>query len=85
VVGVVQGLVAGEQNLEAELAAVGETGAAVGKRIGLLVVGDTEIAQALGCLELEEEDLALCTFVCPGKYEYGPILRRNLELIEHEG
>ncbi|MCA9085373.1 MAG: Na(+)-translocating NADH-quinone reductase subunit A, partial [Planctomycetaceae bacterium] len=43
-----------------------------------LIVGDTEQAQALGCLELDEEDLSLCTFVCPGKYEYGTILRRNL-------
>jgi Na+-transporting NADH:ubiquinone oxidoreductase subunit A len=50
-----------------------------------LIVGDTEMAQALGCLELEEEDLALCTYVCPGKYEYGPILRDNLTLIEKEG
>ena len=36
-----------------------------------LLVGDTETAQALGCLELDEEDLALCTYVCPGKYEIG--------------
>lgn len=50
-----------------------------------LIVGDTEMAQKLGCLELDEEDLALCTFVCPGKYEYGPILRDNLTLIEKEG
>ena len=50
-----------------------------------LIVGDTERAQALGCLELDEEDLALCTFVCPGKYEYGPILRKNLTEIEIEG
>ncbi|WP_020408770.1 Na(+)-translocating NADH-quinone reductase subunit A [Hahella ganghwensis] len=50
-----------------------------------LIVGDTEVAQKLGCLELDEEDLALCTFVCPGKYEYGPILRSNLTLIEKEG
>lgn len=50
-----------------------------------LIVGDTEMAQALGCLELDEEDLALCTFVCPGKYEYGPILRSNLTRIEQEG
>lgn len=50
-----------------------------------LVVGDTEMAQALGCLELEEEDLALCSYVCPGKYEYGPILRDNLTRIEQEG
>ncbi len=50
-----------------------------------LIVGDTEQAQALGCLELDEEDLALCTFVCPGKYEYGPILRERLTQIELEG
>jgi Na+-transporting NADH:ubiquinone oxidoreductase subunit A len=50
-----------------------------------LIVGDTEMAQALGCLDLEEEDLALCTYVCPGKYEYGPILRDNLTRIEKEG
>jgi len=50
-----------------------------------LLVGDTEQAQLLGCLELDEEDLSLCTFVCPGKYEYGPILRDNLTLIEKEG
>lgn len=50
-----------------------------------LIVGDTETAQALGCLELEEEDLALCTYVCAGKYEYGPILRDNLTRIEKEG
>ncbi len=50
-----------------------------------LLVGDTETAQALGCLELDEEDLALCTYVCPGKYEYGSILRENLIRIEKEG
>jgi Na+-transporting NADH:ubiquinone oxidoreductase subunit A len=50
-----------------------------------LIVGDTEVAQQLGALELDEEDLALCTFVCPGKYEYGPILRENLTRIEIEG
>ncbi len=50
-----------------------------------LVVGDTEMAQALGALELVEEDLALCTYVCVGKYEYGPILRDNLTRIEVEG
>ena len=50
-----------------------------------LIVGDTETAQKLGCLELDEEDLALCTYVCAGKYEYGPILRDNLTRIEKEG
>jgi len=50
-----------------------------------LVVGDTEVAQQLGCLELDEEDLALCSYACVGKYEYGPILRDNLTRIEKEG
>lgn len=50
-----------------------------------LIVGDTEMAQKLGCLELDEEDLALCSYVCAGKYEYGPILRDNLTRIEKEG
>ncbi len=50
-----------------------------------LITRDTVTAQELGCLELDEEDLALCSFVCPGKYEYGGILRDNLDLIEKEG
>jgi Na+-transporting NADH:ubiquinone oxidoreductase subunit A len=50
-----------------------------------ILVQDTTEAQALGCLELDEEDLALCAFVCPGKYDYGPVLRANLDLIEKEG
>jgi len=49
-----------------------------------LIVGDIEVVQSLGGLELDEEDLALCTYVCPGKYEYGPILRDNLTRIEKE-
>lgn len=50
-----------------------------------LVVDDVEEAQMLGCLELDEEDLALCTFVDPGKHEFGPFLRRTLNTIEREG
>ena len=50
-----------------------------------LIVGDTEMAQKLGCLELDEEDVGLYTYVCVGKYEYGPILRDNLTSIEREG
>lgn len=49
-----------------------------------LVVNDFDASVDLGCLELDEEDLALCTFVCPGKYEYGPYLRRMLTRIEAE-
>jgi Na+-transporting NADH:ubiquinone oxidoreductase subunit A len=50
-----------------------------------IVVGDTERAQALGCLELDEEDLALCSFVCPGKHDFGSSLRDVLTRIEKEG
>ncbi len=50
-----------------------------------LVSGDVERAEQLGALELDEEDLALCTFVCPSKTNYGMILRRNLQTIEEEG
>jgi len=46
---------------------------------------DMEKAEELGVMELDEEDLALCTFVCPGKYEYGPLLREMLTDIEREG
>ncbi|MEZ9697575.1 Na(+)-translocating NADH-quinone reductase subunit A [Vibrio sp. 10N.261.46.E12] len=50
-----------------------------------LCAGDVDSAQALGALELDEEDLALCTFVCPGKYEYGQLLRECLDTIVKEG
>ncbi len=50
-----------------------------------LLSGDTDGAQTLGALELDEEDLALCTYVCPGKYDYGPVLRDVLTTIESEG
>ena len=50
-----------------------------------LIICDVEAAIQLGCLELDEDDLALCTFACPGKYEYGPYLREMLTRIEAEG
>jgi len=49
-----------------------------------LIVEDMDSVISLGGLELDEEDLALCTYVCSGKYEYGPILRGNLDRIEKE-
>ncbi len=50
-----------------------------------ITVDDIERGEALGMLELDEEDLALCTVVCVGKWDYGPILRRNLDIIMTEG
>jgi Na+-transporting NADH:ubiquinone oxidoreductase subunit A len=46
---------------------------------------DVERAQSLGCLEMDEEDLALCSFVCPGKHDFGSLLREVLTRIEKEG
>jgi Na+-transporting NADH:ubiquinone oxidoreductase subunit A len=50
-----------------------------------LLVTDTDQAQALGCLELDEEDLALCAFVCPAKIDYSLFLRLNLNQIQRDG
>jgi len=50
-----------------------------------LLVGDLDTAVNLGALELDEDDIALCTYACPAKYEYGPVLRSVLDTIEKEG
>jgi Na+-transporting NADH:ubiquinone oxidoreductase subunit A len=50
-----------------------------------LAIQDIEGSEELGCLELDEEDLALCTFACPGKNDYGVMLREMLTTIEKEG
>ncbi len=50
-----------------------------------LASNDTDQAQDLGCLELAEEDIALLTFASPGKVDFGPLLRQNLDTIEREG
>lgn len=50
-----------------------------------LLVGDVEMAEKLGALELDEEDVALFSFVCPGKTNYGLVLRSNLERMFAEG
>jgi len=47
-----------------------------------LAVGDAERAATLGALELEEEDVALASYVCPGKLDYGPLLRASLDALE---
>lgn len=50
-----------------------------------LISGDTDSAQDLGVLELCEEDIALCSFVCQGKYDYAVYLRQALTKIQREG
>jgi Na+-transporting NADH:ubiquinone oxidoreductase subunit A len=56
-----------------------------GALLRALLVKDSDQAQALGCLELDEEDLALCAYLCPAKTDYGHALRINLDQIEREG
>jgi len=50
-----------------------------------LIVMDVDSAELLGALELDEEDLALCSFVDSGKHDFGMALRANLAHIEKEG
>lgn len=50
-----------------------------------LAIHDVEEAEKLGCLELDEEDLALCTYVCPSKIDHGDNLRKTLTIMEKEG
>ncbi|MCD4654733.1 NADH:ubiquinone reductase (Na(+)-transporting) subunit A, partial [bacterium] len=45
---------------------------------------DIEEAEALGLLELAEEDVALCSFIDPSKLELCDIIRRGLNLYEAE-
>lgn len=53
--------------------------------IRALATYDIEGAEKLGILELDEEDLALCTFSCTSKMDFGPLLRENLTIFEKEG
>ena len=53
--------------------------------IKALIIGDTRTAVGLGALELDEEDMSLLTFVCPGKYDYARLLRDCLMQFEKEG
>ena len=45
---------------------------------------DTEMSVELGMLELVPEDLALCSYVCPSKYDYSSILIDNLNKLYSE-
>ena len=48
------------------------------------ITGNIEEMEALGILECDEEDFALCTFACPSKTDVGGIISRGLALIEKE-
>jgi Na+-transporting NADH:ubiquinone oxidoreductase subunit A len=47
-----------------------------------LSVGDAEVAERLGCLDLIEEDVALLSSLCTSGSDYGQLLRRVLDELE---
>lgn len=47
-----------------------------------LSIGDSEAAERLGCLQLAEEDLALYSYLCASKADYGACLRSVLDELE---
>ncbi|NQU40933.1 MAG: Na(+)-translocating NADH-quinone reductase subunit A [Lentisphaerae bacterium] len=50
-----------------------------------VLAGDTDESIALGILETDPEDFALCEFICPSKVNLQAIIRRGLDAIEEEG
>jgi Na+-transporting NADH:ubiquinone oxidoreductase subunit A len=49
-----------------------------------IITEDIDMMENLGIYELEEEDVALCEFVCPSKIEWQSELRKGLDLIKKE-
>ncbi len=49
-----------------------------------IIAGDIEEMEGLGILELAEEDVALCSYICLSKTDFGGLLREGLDLIERE-
>lgn len=49
-----------------------------------ILTGDTATANELGATMLAEEDLALCSYICPAKQDYGAALRATLQAFEKE-
>ncbi|RMH62098.1 MAG: Na(+)-translocating NADH-quinone reductase subunit A [Calditrichaeota bacterium] len=50
-----------------------------------VLANDFTEMEGLGILELDEEDVALCSYICPSKTDFGGIIRQGLDLIEKEG
>jgi len=49
-----------------------------------LLANDAENAELLGCLALAEEDMALCSRVCPSNLDYSSALRATLAIMARE-
>ncbi|OFX73304.1 MAG: hypothetical protein A2X12_11290 [Bacteroidetes bacterium GWE2_29_8] len=48
------------------------------------LAGDIDLMEQLGIYEVDEEDFALCEFICPSKIEIQSILREGIDLIRKE-
>jgi len=46
---------------------------------------DVENMHAIGLLEVDAEDFALCSYICPSKIDFGDHIRKGLDLLEREG
>jgi Na+-transporting NADH:ubiquinone oxidoreductase subunit A len=40
---------------------------------------------SLGLLEVDDEDFALCSYICPSKIDFGEYIRKGLDVLEKEG
>lgn len=49
-----------------------------------LLTQNLEKLADMGAWEIVEEDLALCTYVCQSKHNYGPLLRKVLDVLRKE-
>ena len=50
-----------------------------------ILVEDIELMEQLGIYEVAPEDLALCSYICPSKIEFGNIILKGIETMEKEG
>ena len=50
-----------------------------------ILAQDIEEMEQLGIWECDDEDFALCSFVCPSKIDVGAVIREGLDLMEADG
>jgi Na+-transporting NADH:ubiquinone oxidoreductase subunit A len=50
-----------------------------------IMADDVENMLGLGLLEVDDEDFALCSYICPSKIDFGDYIRKGLDVLEREG
>ncbi len=50
-----------------------------------ILVEDIELMEQLGIYEVAPEDVALCSYICPSKIEFGDIIEKGIQTMEKEG